>query len=1442
MAEEIIDSLTVGTGTPFDALISTSGGIRTIFNNNNRDIDFQIKSTGINSSLYYDASTARLGIGITGAPDAALHVVTPCAREGLILESNTNCSTGVVLLLLHKPGNAPGTGDYPATINLAGRDNNSSVINYAQIKSKILDPQTSKTSGELVFLVDNTGALNEAFSVNISKLVLGTNNAHSGGSYNIVGQQNFANGSAYILIGNNNSGVGINNSFIAGNNNAAFGPDMFVVSSNSDVSGAKIFSFGNNNSIVGNSGIICGLDSSVNGSYNLFLLDASSVNSSSSVGFVRNSNISGSSGVFLGLNINSSGSSNLSIGGQNTLIGNKIGAIGSDIVSNGSSNIILGNVVLLSGNNIVSIGSNQNITGIINGIFVGNNVNLSDTSNVLYIGFNNATDNSLNNSVILGGNNSLDNGVLSNIILLGQNNSTLDVLNTILVGNNNIASGTIKNDIIFGSGNALTNDSYNTICIGTLSNQTGVYVGSDGSVVGTPRSISSVNTNSVILGIQNISYLNLSNIVIGNKNNTSGSYINNIGSFNSAINTNKAYILGNSNLTEGNNISVIGSNVFVAGDDNLILNHKNSTSSVYGSGSISVGHNQNISSGNIIVGYDNEAGVSGLIYGKNNIIGIASHLFTYTSGSNQIVIGTSSSPYTPGSKVLLHIMNPVVKDSVQYAQLNTVSSSTQNMNTTMSVNITLPWSERYNVINNNFDDNASRSFVGSGIVILLGNDDINTIYYGANNTVMGNNNYIPLSNTIVVGDSNIASGTNSIIIGSNITGTTDNTAHIGTSNLNKIVISDSSIVFNTGTIQQSIVVRSTTGTITQYYDLSTSRLGINNSAPRSDLDVSGTVTAANFRMGLSSNSGYVMTSDLEGNASWVLPVRISGIANGLLFNNGDSNKIAGSTTDIKAFVTKDANNSDSYSLNFYENFYINKTGIILNANKGNSIPATKFIVWGSGGGLSPKVFEIDPTEGASRVNMYNLYSVSGMMDQLNVTSLGHVKLPNIASGTILALSGDRSLIGRIFAPHSIVYSNRTSNATGNPNFRWFNENSILALGGSNPNNDDFFPQPYNIILSSSGTQDTIFNNLGFGNDFVVFRSGSPSIGTDKIGFHIIGYDGRVGVNLTKTQLTSSTYSDSHLAVNGQITAGSFKIKLDGGASPPSGLYLRMGENGAVVAAGASFDTTFSGLYPIVTTTNSNASLTTTRLASTERNGITNFNTHTGFGRTLVIDDSGDWLVASGLHVYQSDAAGRKGVLIGYNGSFIGPGPNTNNEITPELLPGYYYCNVFDGGGFNSNSQTIRGTSQFSQFFLRTRTTDNVAKFMTMDWSRTNETARSFYNTIKFPSNARGVWTYTAYVNVLWSGNNTSTVGAAGYIINGAVGKMETALTALGDYSITGWKSSNDVGHLVKPYINAENGNAWALDFQVSGSNLYTMFWSSTININQLHWPSDSLFI
>ena len=206
MSETISGILYIGSGLTPDITLSDTIGLNTSFNANQQNIDFSIKGTGDNSLIYFDASSGRLGIG-TGLPDAVLHVVAPCSKDGLIIESVTNCPTGVTLLLVHNPQTAPQSGSYPAIINLAGRDTNYEEIAYGQIMSRVLDPVTGFTSGELIFTVDETGVNKPIFVGNLQSIILGGKNQISGSNYETIGSTNAITGVGFTNIGSYNSGL-----------------------------------------------------------------------------------------------------------------------------------------------------------------------------------------------------------------------------------------------------------------------------------------------------------------------------------------------------------------------------------------------------------------------------------------------------------------------------------------------------------------------------------------------------------------------------------------------------------------------------------------------------------------------------------------------------------------------------------------------------------------------------------------------------------------------------------------------------------------------------------------------------------------------------------------------------------------------------------------------------------------------------------------------------------------------------------------------------------------------------------------------------------------------------------------------------------------------------------------------------------------------------------
>lgn len=1414
------DDFLVGSGLPYDVVISTTSGNNTIFNQNKNDIDFEVRGTGVYSSLYYDASTGRLGIG-TGLPDAVLHVVAPCAKDGLILESVTNCPTGVTLLLVHNPQTQPQEGGYPAIITLAGRDTNYNEISYGQIKSRILSPESLSTSGEILFLVDHEGTPKEVFVAGLTNLVLGANNNPSGYSYQVLGQNNTTSGNYYLSIGSNNSGSMLDDSISIGNQNIYNGPQLFAISNNSSLDGSGLFVLGLSNSSSGNNSTVCGSNNIIDGSYNLLFTNSGLLNGNNFLGLIQNGSVTGLSGIILGNNVSSYGNNNISIGNNINSSGNNSNSIGSLVSISGDRNIVFGNKVLVSGNNLISIGSDQAASGIDNGIFIGNDISLTNTKNVLYLGFNNSTESGLDNSVVVGANNDLNNGSLSSILILGQYNLTNNAENSIIVGNSNNTSGTLRNNILVGSGNALLLNSYNNIFLGALNNQTGVYVNSQGEVSGTPSSVNSSNINSISIGTNNVSSLNNSNLLIGHKNIVSGLNLNILGSFNNSRNTNKVYILGNSNYVDGQNVIVVGKNVLSLGNDIIGINNTSSPMDIYGSGSVSIGNNTVVCSG-IVVGYANTLnGISGLIYGKNNTLGLAKNLFTFSTATpSQISInGLVGSFYKENDEILLQVKNPTGQDQLYRFQLTSVSEDPFTSTTTLSlggvINVS-QLSNRYYSINNDFDENNSPNTTGSGIIIALKNYE-NGKYYGSNNIVIGSSNSLTYSDSILIGNKSRSSGNNSVVVGNNISGVLDGSLHIGTSNRNKIVLDDSQVVFNSGAIQEKIIVKSNNGNTVEYHDLVNSRLGINNTAPRSALDVSGVVTAQAFRMGLSTTSGFTLTSDSSGVASWTLPVNLSGTDNGILFKV--SNKVGSGIDSIK-YVP------EATGINFYDNIYIlQNSGIIINADKGSNILPAPVTVWGSGGLFAPKIMELLPSQNTA--NFYQLSAETGTVTGITVRSV--INVPKTLTGTLLYVNNSGNLLNQIIYPNNVLFSNNNAWSSGNTKFRWVDDQSTLVLGpitgitsttlSTNP-----LDTTYNIVLSSDNTINTSFNNKGLGNNFSVYRSGEIGTST-RVGFHILPVSGQVGVNTTAATLTTS---DASLYVNGKVSANSLKLLNN----PPTGYYLKTSSNGDIVVEALTIDSSFSGVYPVKASVNNVTKTVTLELNILKQNG-SSF-TVSEYGRTLVHNGT-NWVVGSGLQIWQdTNGNGIKGASIGY-GTSLGASDDGN--------PNSYNGIAYGGGSFNLSSPLKNGSSQFSQFFLRARSSDtNQTPYLTMNWQTTDlsSQSRSSSNTIKFPSSKHGVWTYTAYVNVLWSDNQGSNKGAGGYILQGTLANIDNNLTQVGSGSVIKNVTSNTPANNVSLELNTYAGYN-VMDFRASGVAGYTMLWSATVNINQLHWSTSELF-
>lgn len=1407
----------IGSGAPYDIVLSMTSGLKTTFNQNQLDIDFEIKGTGLNKSLFFDASTGRLGIG-TGVPDAVFHVIAPCAKDGAIIESITNCPTGVTLLLIHNPQTSPQTGSIPATLNLAGRDNNYNEINYGQIQSRILSSTTSATTGEILFTVDQTGVNKEVFVASINNIVLGTNNLPSGNNYLFVGKDNRGSGQNYLMIGSSNSGTAISNSLLLGSNNTYVGPNLLSILSNSTINSSGSVAIGQSGSLIGNNGVYVVLGSNISGNNNTILGRLSNVSGSHIIGMLNESNSVGTTGILVGNNITNSGNYIIQLGYDTTNRGNNTSIIGLSSLSSGNANIIYGNLIKVSGNNIVSMGSNNNLSSINNSVVLGQSVNLTNTSDLILLGLNNATVSGLNNSVVIGDNNNLANTEVNSLILFGHGNISDDLTNVIVLGNTNNLSGTLQNTFVVGSGNALLSEATNSIIIGSINNRSGIYLNSQGETSGVGGSINANNINTISIGHNNLSYLGSSNTVLGHKNIVSGININTIGSFNNLRNTENVYVLGNSNYLDGQNIVALGKNIIGYGQNIIAINNTNEDMDVYGSGSIIIGNNPVVCSG-ITIGYNNSVNtVSGLVYGKNNYIGLSKHLFTADIATPNIISINAlvGGFYKENDSVLLQVKNPSGPANSLYVTVTSVSENPITTQTTIniggsltSVNLT----DRYVSINESFDDNFVGNTTISGYIIAL-KDYENNRFYGLESLVLGNDNNQKFASGIIVGNKNASSGINTVVIGNNISGVGDNSIHIGSSNTNKIVFNDSYLVFNTGTTQQQVIYRSFGGDTAAYFDLVQNRLGINNNNPRSSIDVSGTITTSGLRVGLTAVSGDVLTANSSGIATWQQPVRLSGTDNGLLYRVND--KIASGINSIR--YTDSTN-----GINFYDNIYIlENSGIIVNADKGATIPPRPLTIWGSGGVFAPKLLEVLP--GINRTFISDFAATTGFLSGLNVVD--NVRLPTALTGTLLYVDTSGNLLNRVNKNNTVLFANNNSWGSGNAKLRWFDNQHVLTLS-----NDDLSTSSsvstqsvdteYNIMLSNTGTINTVFNNRGLSNNFIVYNSGSAGT-SQRRGFHIITESGRVGINATPAEMGTTNAIDTRLYVNGRTYVDSLRI----GGSPLSGLYLRTAANGDIVAANASFDVSFSGIYPLRTTTiGEQLQISISTLGSPGGSQLSAAEE----GKTLVFNGANNWIVGSGLQIWQATEGNNlQGAMIGYGTSFGGV------QGAPIVTNG----TIFGGGSFNMAEPSRLGSSQFMQYHLRTRTAGATTAFMTTNFQTSpgGNTSRSANNSIRFPTDMHGVWTFRAYVNVLWQSiTDSSNMGAGGYIVEGTVANLNTGFTMVGTTGVQSFMSAGVSNNIA---VSGNNSAFNSLDITVSGSAGYNMLWSSTVQINQLAWPTN----
>jgi hypothetical protein len=1058
----------------------------------------------------------------------------------------------------------------------------------------------------------------------------------------------------------------------------------------------------------------------------------------------------------------------------------------------------------------------------------------------------------------------------------------------LVLGNKNNLSGTVKNNIIIGPDNYSALTSNNNIVIGALNNNSGLVISSNGVVTGTSARAGGTINNSLMFGINNIGYNAVNDTIIGNKNQISGNNVNSVGSFNNIKGANSVQNIGNSNFILGDNINVFGSKTTAIGTSSIVNNPAKRPVYSFGSGNILFGDNEIVVSG-ICIGDNNELlGPNNIVYGKNNKMGRARHPFVINDDGVVVIAGQATSSYNNGDNILALVINPANSGNVFLRLINEVTydSVLGRTNITITEPIAVTDGLSYG-IQNTFDGSISETSVVSGWILPFqaGNDSEDLIlspFLGNSNIMIGNNNVYTNNSGIVLGQNTRINGVQNVVIGHNISGTYNNSVQIGTNNANKVYIDDNSVIFNTGRIQNNVIYNSRSGVGTTFIaDLAQNRVGINNNSPRSTVDISGALTTDSLRVRLSGIAGYSLISDNLGNATWQFPVNLSGSNSGLLYKindkvgSGISQLVFNNTSKHLAYLKPETAGGPDLE----DAFTLTPSGLYINDA---SADESLYNVYIRGSGISEQegapdslrvtLFQTRPENNA--VQVYNITGVSGHFYRHTVTN--SVFLPTSLTGTLLSVSPTNGLLSSPIMPrNTVLFSNRSSFASGNNDIKFFSVNKALTIGTTGTladeqttnfqgNGDNYS----NIILCSTNSFGTVINNAGNGTPFSVIDFGRASL-TERRGMHywtsgvgtaqggcVLG----LGVSPdTPSEATAGagatawhTHPGVRLFVNGKIKTNSLQITPNG--IPPGGAntaerYLRADNDGNIFMSAITLNTQFSGQWPIYANT-SISSRIDFGISTSTRDGA---GTYGPSQNGLILSYNGGFWVnnAKGIRIYQPDSQTDDDDLI--PGLMFGPGGKKNS------------CNnshVFAGTPFMSTDSRYNGSNQMSKFYLKGRTIGNSDTELFSDFTKNTQTPdpipqncisiQYLYNPGDNPivdDNSISVWLYKANFCGLVAPVNSNAVettdfkGVAGtiegaFLFRRISSTNERVITPLGNPTVHYYNSSSISWSENPIYVTGiSTENSQRLAVKTRGLSEHNILWNTTVDIQQLNHPS-----
>jgi hypothetical protein len=663
-----------GTITSASVIIPSSSGSTVVFNEQSYANDLRVEGTGNTHLLFVDGSENKIAINSSNANDSLS--INAQYGDGITVYRS---GVGPKITINNTTPSGAATNDIIGYIVFSGLSDSGNSVEYGKIYTKIEEVYDGSESSSINMQIMKNGSSEPVAVLGASGISIGFNNSNVDGIVigeisqneganvvlgyyqNICGSNcvaigsngSLASGTFGGLIGTNHSSSG-NNIWIIGGSGVSISGDnktYLAIDNNNhlyvDRSGNLVhttFSSGNQNLILQNSYAIgTGINQYIN-----FVFDNSS--GTAKTGLVFGStildpiNLSEDTKLVASILSSGSGIKVVDVGANNIVIGNSSvsgnnivfaintavsgltnSVFGSGISASGNNNILIGSNIVHSGNNTTILGKDVTCSTSGNiGITIFGNNNIADEDYVSLFGHSNSAS----------GLHAIGIGYLNGVhgeysIGVGESN-LVQIDGSVAIGNNNNLSGLAVDATAFVLGVGNTVQITNTGLSVGYSNE--VY-GSGGFAIG--EDIYASGSNLIVIG-NSSSVTGINDIVIGHGIGFSGN--------NTLLlaHSGSVHISGTSNSTIYNAILSATNNSLYVTNTGIYLNTLNlakisagsgnsinvtpSGTSIYGSGSLSLGYNN--STNNIVV---NSTGVtiSGILNANNN----GNNLFVTATGT-----------------------------------------------------------------------------------------------------------------------------------------------------------------------------------------------------------------------------------------------------------------------------------------------------------------------------------------------------------------------------------------------------------------------------------------------------------------------------------------------------------------------------------------------------------------------------------------------------------------------------------------------------------------------------------------------------------------------------------------------------------------------------------------------------------------------------------------